>query len=67
MLCISIALAGVILGSLLLKLIKENDYPLNWLSVILGTVVLSFVRLVPFVGWIPLFVFSLIGLEQCLN
>lgn len=63
MLCISIALAGVILGSLLLKLIKkENDYPLNWLSVILGTVVLSFVRLVSFVGWIPSFVFSLIGL-----
>lgn len=63
MLCISIALAGIVCGSLLLKLItRDTGYPLNWLSVILGVVVLSFVRLIPFIGWIPCFVFLLIGL-----
>lgn len=63
MLCISIALAGVVLGSLLLKLIKrESDYPLNWLSVLIGVVILSFVRLIPLVGWVPHFVFLLIAL-----
>lgn len=55
--------SGVILGSWLMKLIrKKSEYPLDWLSVLLGVVVLGIMGLIPIVGWLVCLVFFLIAL-----
>ena len=61
-LILSTALAGIILGSLLLKIYKKDtEYANNWFSVIIGVIIISFARLIPIIGWLPGFIFTLIG------
>ena len=61
-LILSTALAGVTLGSLLLKTYKrDNEYTNNWLSVLIGIIIISFAKLIPIIGWLPGFVFTIIG------
>lgn len=57
------ALAGIILGSLLGKAIKERkNYVVNWKTVVGGTIALMIIKLVPIIGWIVAFIFTLIAL-----
>ncbi len=54
------ALAGMALGSLVWKLLaREKEYPFNWKTVLLGIVLMSLLRLIPFVGWAFLCIFFL--------
>jgi len=62
-LLLSLALASIIFGSWLIKVIKKRDkYLVNWQAVVLGAIVLQLVVLIPFVGWIAGLIFMLIGL-----
>ncbi len=57
------SLASVIFGSWLIKVLKKkSEYPINWQAVVLGVIVLQFVVLIPFVGWLVGLIFMLIGL-----
>ena len=61
------ALAGMMLGSLIVKLVKKAAaYELGWGSVILGTMLMCFIWLIPFVGCFISFAFILAALGTIL-
>lgn len=54
------ALAGMALGSLVWKLVaRKKEYPFDWKTVLIGIVLMSLLKLIPYVGWVFLFVFFL--------
>lgn len=60
---LALSLAGIAFGSWLLKIIKkEHRYPVDWQPVVLGVIVISFLKFVPFLGWLVVFVFILLVL-----
>lgn len=60
---LAFSLAGIAFGSWLLKVIKKkHDYQVDWQAVVLGVIVLSFVKFIPFLGWLVALVFMLISL-----
>lgn len=45
-------MAGIVLGALLLRLMKRNDFLIiNWKSVVLGVFVLQLLCFIPIIGW----------------
>lgn len=62
-------LAGIVLGSWLMKLITKRGangngkgWPIDWKVILLGIVVMNLLMLVPVLGWIACFVFFLAAL-----
>jgi len=63
MIFLSLTLANIVFGSWLIKVVKKRDkYLVNWQAVVLGVIVLSIISLIPFVGWLVVFIFMLISL-----
>jgi len=57
------AFSGMVFGSWLAKIfMKKDPAPVDWKTVILGTIALMIVQLVPLVGWVAGFVFFLVTL-----
>ncbi|MBX4211575.1 MAG: hypothetical protein KW806_02170, partial [Candidatus Yanofskybacteria bacterium] len=55
--------SGIVFGSWLAKvLMKKDPAPVNWKTVIIGTLALSVLRVIPLLGWIPAFLFFLVTL-----
>jgi len=62
-LILALALASIILGSWLMKVLKkESEYKIDWKAVVLGAIALRLFVLIPFIGWFIGLVFMLIGL-----
>ncbi len=54
------ALAGMALGSLVWKLVaRKKEYPFSWKTMLVGIVLMSLLRLIPYVGWVFLCIFFL--------
>ena len=61
-------LAYVVFGSWLIKLVKkEKNFQLRWQEVVIGTIVLSVIGLIPFLGWAVVLVFMLVSLGALLQ
>ncbi|MDD4995623.1 MAG: hypothetical protein PHW53_04135 [Patescibacteria group bacterium] len=55
--------AGVILGALIFRIFKRSKaHEVNWVSALVGVVVLNAIRLIPIIGWIFCGVFVLAAL-----
>ena len=59
-------MAGMVFGSLLLRVFSQDDYPVSWITVILGIVLLYgrvyiLRSLVPFLGPLVYLVFFLVA------
>ncbi len=60
---LSSAIANIVFGSLLLKVLKKKEeYSVGWQEVIFGVIVLKIVWFIPFVGWLLYAVFMLISM-----
>lgn len=60
---LSIILAPIVIGSWLMKWIMKNtEYPINWQTVVIGTLVLNALILIPYIGWLLGVFFYLIPL-----
>ncbi len=56
-------LASISFGAWFLKVVrKTKDYKIDWLTVVVGVIVLNIIALIPFVGWLIWLAFMLIGL-----
>lgn len=52
--------AGVLLGTMLFKLFRRgSDYRFDWVTIVVGIVVMSLIGIIPFVGWLVSFIFFL--------
>lgn len=53
-------LAGILAGAWVLRLLRRNnEYRIGWKGVTLGTALLAFIQLIPFVGWAVIAIFFL--------
>jgi len=60
MLPLASILASIVFGSWLIKVLgKRPEYLVDWKAVVVGTIALSFITLIPFVGWFVEFLFLL--------
>jgi len=60
---LAFALAPIIFGSWLIKIIKkEEQYKVGWPAVVIGVIVAHLVMLIPIVNWLVGLIFVLIGL-----
>lgn len=63
LLTLSSVFASIILGAWLIKVLtKKQEYIIDWKAVVVGVIVIKLIVLIPFVGWLPKFIFFLIGL-----
>ena len=63
LLTLSSVFAGIILGTWLIKVLtKRQEYVIDWKAIVVGVIVIKLLALIPFVGWLPKFIFFLIGL-----
>lgn len=57
---LSSALGGMALGSLLWKIFrKDRKFQFDWKTVVVGILLMSLILIIPFVGWVFCFVFSI--------
>jgi len=63
MMILASALASVVFGSWLIKVVKkQSKYSIGWPAVVWGVIVLKIIVLIPFIGWLVGLVFMLISL-----
>lgn len=63
LIALSSIISNIIFGSWLIKTLKKKeDYLVGWQEVVVGVVVLKIVWFVPFIGWLPCFIFMLISM-----
>lgn len=61
-------LAGIVLGSLIFRLIlKKPNFVADWRSVVTGVVILRIIHVIPYVGWIIWFIFFLASFGVLFN
>lgn len=51
--------AGAVFGTWLFSLFKKKERAVNWMTVLIGSLIFSIVCVIPFVGWLVGFVFCL--------
>lgn len=63
LLMLSAVLAAVFVGAWIWKLVKkEQGFRLDWLTVLIGVIVVSLVSWIPFIGWLAAFILFLVAL-----
>jgi len=63
LLILSSVFASIILGTWLIKVLaKRQEYIIDWKAVVVGVIIIKLLILIPFIGWLPKFIFLLIGL-----
>ena len=56
-------LAPIVFGSWLIKIVKKKtSYQIRWHEVVIGAIAFTIIGMIPFIGWIVVFVFMLISL-----
>ncbi len=66
---IAAAFSGIVVAELLNRLFfrKERAKPLNWLMIVLGSLIMALLGLIPVVGWVAKFVIFLVSLGAISN